>query len=274
MLSTEHLGIEESIAFCGDGLRIGLSSDLDALVVDERYMFRYERVIKRVQVERREGHRDVRGGERGRHLGRRRQQRAGRLQESLCLPMFGHSLPVSAFAPTGPRVSHPLAASIGPSGVGICHPSPRVSPHHVCSELPHMHTGSPCSPPGDHTESYSRGAPAILAPDGARIRPQMVLSVTEQRIRGCSISLVQPHHNGAVSLPGYQAERWPAASLAEVRIRPMGRKKTVDDNPLIRFSAAVLPFASGRSLNLRHPVSSLYCLCSFISPIGSERAWS
>lgn len=151
---------------------------------------------------------------------------------------------------------------------------PRVSPRHVCSELPHMHTGSPCSPPGDHTESYSRGAPAILAPDGARIRPQMVLSVTEQRIRGCSISLVQPHHNGAVSLPGYQVEMWPAASLAEVRIRPMGRKKTVDDNPLIRFSAAVLPFASGRSLNLRHPVSSLYCLCSFISPIGSERAWS
>lgn len=133
MLSTEHLGIEESIAFCGDGLRIGLSSDLDALVVDERYMFRYERVIKRVQVERREGHRDVRGGERGRHLGRRRQQRAGRLQESLCLPMFGHSLPVSAFAPTGPRVSHPLAASIGPSAVGICHPSLPGFPRIMCA---------------------------------------------------------------------------------------------------------------------------------------------
>ena len=78
VLPAEHLGIKVAIAFCGDGLRVGLAADLDALVVDEGDVFGDEGVIERVQVERRKGHGGVRGGEGGRHHGRRRQQRAGR----------------------------------------------------------------------------------------------------------------------------------------------------------------------------------------------------
>ena len=80
MLPAENLGVEVAIALCWDRLRVGLAADLDALVVDERDVFGDKRVVEWVEIESRKGHGDVRGGEGGRHHGRRRQQRAGRLQ--------------------------------------------------------------------------------------------------------------------------------------------------------------------------------------------------
>ena len=45
VLPAEHLGIKVAIAFCGDGLRVGLAADLDAMVVDEGYVFGDEGVV-------------------------------------------------------------------------------------------------------------------------------------------------------------------------------------------------------------------------------------
>ena len=78
VLPAEDFGVEVAIALCWDGLCVGLAADLNALVGDKGYMLGNERVVEGIEVERRERHGDVRGRERGRHHGRRRQQRAGR----------------------------------------------------------------------------------------------------------------------------------------------------------------------------------------------------
>ena len=53
VLPAEHLGVEEAISFCGDGLCVGLAADLDALVADEGDVLGDERVVEGVEVERR-----------------------------------------------------------------------------------------------------------------------------------------------------------------------------------------------------------------------------
>ena len=108
-------------------------------------MFGYERVVKWVEIESRQGHWDVRGGERGRHHGRRRQQRAGRLQES---PLFGalFGCPSDSASLTATWLSHPLAELT---------PPPQ---HHVCSLPEDVHAWNPATYPDYDTLRSKRMA--------------------------------------------------------------------------------------------------------------------
>lgn len=56
MLSTQHLGIEVAIPFCGDGLCVCLTADLDALAIGEGNVFGNEGVVEGVEVESGVGH--------------------------------------------------------------------------------------------------------------------------------------------------------------------------------------------------------------------------
>ena len=55
MLPTEDLRVEVAISFSWDSLCIGLSTDLDTLVVDERDVFGGDGVVECLEIESRNG---------------------------------------------------------------------------------------------------------------------------------------------------------------------------------------------------------------------------
>ena len=74
MLSTKNFGIKVAVSFGGNCLRVCLSTDLYALIIDEGYMLRNKRIVERVKIECGVWYRAV-GGREGRHRARRRRQR-------------------------------------------------------------------------------------------------------------------------------------------------------------------------------------------------------